>query len=198
MSSNDADVLVVGAGLSGLVAARDLATAGASVLVLEARDRVGGRVLSTPASGGTTIDLGGQWIGPHHDRLRAAASGLSIEIVDASLAGTSTLSMGSRTFATSGLIPAVSAPVRMDLRQAGLRFSRLVAQVPLEAPWRARRARAWDRRSAASWVHRNVVTAPGREIAGAMVESSFAFEAEETSLLGLLFDVGAARGLADL
>lgn len=129
---------------------------------------------------------------------RAAASRLSIEIVDAPLAGMSTLSMGSRTFPASGLVPGVSAAVKMDLCQAGFRFSRLVAQVPLEAPWRARRARAWDRRSAASWMHRNVVTAQGKEIARAMVEASFAFEAEETSLLGLLFDVGAARGLAEL
>ena len=55
------DVVVVGAGLAGLTAARDLLATGLSVLVLEARGRVGGRLLNHELEGGAVVELGGQW-----------------------------------------------------------------------------------------------------------------------------------------
>ena len=73
------DVVVVGAGLAGLCAARELARRGITCAVLEARDRVGGRTLSTTL-GHDTIDLGGQWIGPTQNRLAALAAELGIAL----------------------------------------------------------------------------------------------------------------------
>ena len=63
----DADVCVVGAGYAGLTAARRLAQHGKTVAVLEARDRVGGRIWTTPLADGTPIDRGGGWLAPFHD-----------------------------------------------------------------------------------------------------------------------------------
>ena len=74
-----ADVVVVGAGLAGLSAARVLAKAGRSVAVLEARDRVGGRILNRSVGGGEVVEVGGQWIGPTQDRLPALAREVGVE-----------------------------------------------------------------------------------------------------------------------
>lgn len=73
-----ADVLVVGAGLAGLTAARDIAAAGRSVLVLEARDRVGGRTVNQDIGDGKVLEMGGQWAGPTQDRVLALAAALEI------------------------------------------------------------------------------------------------------------------------
>ena len=67
------DAVVVGAGYAGLVAARKLSEEGCSTVVLEARDRVGGRT-HTVEEAGASVDLGGQWIGPTQDRIAALAT----------------------------------------------------------------------------------------------------------------------------
>ena len=78
-ATDRADVVVVGAGLSGLVCATRLVAGGASVVVVEARDRVGGR-LHTGTVGGAVVDLGGQWMTPGQPRLAALAAELGVAI----------------------------------------------------------------------------------------------------------------------
>src|ERR687889_87517 len=73
-----ADVVVVGAGLAGLIAARDLLAANVSVLVLEARERVGGRLLNHTLANGSVVEVGGQWVGPTQDRVLALAEELGV------------------------------------------------------------------------------------------------------------------------
>ena len=72
-------VVVVGAGLSGLSAARRLAAEGVEVVVLEARDRVGGRTEGHVLDDGTPLELGGQWIGPTQNRMYALVEELGLE-----------------------------------------------------------------------------------------------------------------------
>ena len=76
INNNDVQVAVVGAGMSGLIAARELSRQGVDVLVLEAADRVGGRTLTETSALGSTLDLGGQWIGYGHHRFEALADEL--------------------------------------------------------------------------------------------------------------------------
>ncbi|HSL00136.1 MAG TPA: NAD(P)/FAD-dependent oxidoreductase [Rubrobacteraceae bacterium] len=74
------DVAVVGAGLSGLSAARVLERAGFEVLVLEARDRPGGRTAVTGVDG-VVVDLGGEWIDAAHTEIRHLADELGLRLV---------------------------------------------------------------------------------------------------------------------
>ena len=73
------DVLIVGAGYAGLTAARELTRAGKTVLVLEARNRVGGRVWTERFADGAYVDWGGAWVGPTQDRLLALAGEYGVE-----------------------------------------------------------------------------------------------------------------------
>ena len=76
--AREADVVVVGAGLAGLAAARALSAAGGAPIVLEARDRVGGRTLTQTTPEGATLDLGAHWVGPTQRRMLALGEALGV------------------------------------------------------------------------------------------------------------------------
>ena len=76
---NSADVIVVGGGFAGLVTAREIQKRGASAIVLEARERVGGRVCTVRPGEGLWLDVGGQWTGPGQDRIIALGTEMGVD-----------------------------------------------------------------------------------------------------------------------
>jgi monoamine oxidase len=192
---HEADVVVIGAGLAGLVAARQLVRAGASVVVLEARERVGGRLLNEEIGDGKVVEVGGQWIGPTQDRVAALARELEIETFPTHVAGESLLEYQGRLRRYRGAIPRLNPAVQLDVEQAQRRLDRLARTVPLEAPWEAPRATRWDGQTVATWMRRNIVTRAGRTLFELGVEAVWAAQPEELSLLHLLFYVHSAGSL---
>jgi Monoamine oxidase len=77
----ETEVIVIGGGIAGLTAATELAAAGSEVLVLEARDRVGGRTWNTEI-GGEANELGGQWVAPYQSAMHELLADLEIELFD--------------------------------------------------------------------------------------------------------------------
>jgi len=191
----DVDVAVVGAGLAGLVAARDLVGAGLDVVVLEARDRVGGRTVNQPIGGRQVVEAGGQWIGPTQDRLAALAAELGVPTFPTHAAGENVVEFAGRIRRYRGTIPRISPAVLADFGQAQLRLDRMARQVPTHAPWAARRAAAWDSQTLATWARRGVVTEGARALLAAVSEGVWATEPEDLSLLHFLFYVHSAGGL---
>jgi monoamine oxidase len=136
---------VVGAGLAGLSAARRLVDAGAEVMVLEARDRVGGRTLTLPAADGTPIDHGGQWIGPTQDRMAALAERMGVTTYPTWEQGLNTEYRDGRAIRFDGQLPNGNDPVTaVAMGQAIRELDAMAVLVPLEAPWTAGDALAWD------------------------------------------------------
>jgi monoamine oxidase len=193
--TRDADLVVVGAGLAGLSAARAAAHAGASVVVVEARDRVGGRVLNEDIGGGKVVEVGGQWIGPTQDRLAALAGELRVETFPTYGEGENVIDYGGRLRRYRGTIPRINPLVLLDVERAQRRLNRLARRVPLEAPWEAPGAAALDGQTAATWMRRNLATKAGRMLLELGIEAVWAAQPEDMSLLHVLFYIHSAGSL---
>lgn len=187
----DADVIVVGAGLSGLVCAARLVAGGARVRVLEARERTGGRLLGRLVGDGM-FDLGGQWWTAGQPRLAALADELGIARVPQHRDGASVLALDPLVLG-DGRAPARAKrrtlPGRIvDALVRGRRvaqLSRLVERAGREAP------PSWDRESLGAWLARELPDATLREHVAIHCEMTFAVEPHELSLLDYLAQLAA-------
>jgi monoamine oxidase len=186
------DVVVVGAGLAGLVTARRLSAAGRQVAVVEARDRVGGRTLNLPLGDGNVVEIGGQWAGPTQDRVLALAAELDIETFPTHAVGENLVELDGVVKRYRGTIPRLSPAILMDVGQAQFRLDRMARTIPTEAPWRAVRAEEWDGQTAWTWIRRNTVTRGARALLQLAVEAVWAAHPADLSLLHLLFYTRAA------
>ena len=108
----DANVCVVGAGYAGLTAARRLSQGARSVVVLEARDRVGGRIWTQHLSDGTPVDRGGAWLAPKHDAIFALAREVGASTYKTWVKGSHLLIDGDRTRRYTELIPKIEGQYR--------------------------------------------------------------------------------------
>jgi monoamine oxidase len=193
--THEADVVIVGAGLAGLSAARELTAQGASAVVVEARDRVGGRVHNHDIGGGNVVEVGAQWIGPTQDRLAELAAGLGVDTFPTHVDGQNVIEYGGALRRYTGAIPRLNPAVLVDVQQAQMRLNRLARTVPLEAPWEAPRAARLDGQTTATWMRRNVATKAGRMLLELGVEAVWAAQPEDLSLLHVLFYIHSAGSL---
>ncbi len=198
-STREADVCVVGAGLAGLTAARRLSQAGRSVAVLEARDRVGGRVWTKTSRAGVPVDMGGCFVGPHHDRMRALAKEMGVRTFKTFVDGDNVLATGGKVRRYRGDIPRISPVALLSAGQAIARLNAMAKKVPVDAPWDAPRAAEWDAQSVRSWLSAaRVPTRLARDLVEATVRACFACDLSEVSLLNWLFLTRSAGGIESL
>lgn len=194
MPAHDVDCVVVGAGLAGLAAARALVAAGRSVVVVEARDRVGGRTLNADIGDGKVVEAGGQWVGPSQHRVMALVRELGLETFPTYAHGDNLVEYRGERKRYRGAIPRLNPLVLADVAQAQARLDRMARQVPLDAPWRAPRAREWDRQTAWTWLRRNARTDGARALIQIGIEGVWAAHPGDLSLLHLLFYIHSAGG----
>ena len=183
------DVVVIGAGASGLTAANELKKAGHSVVVVEARDRVGGR-LWTDTIDGAMLELGGQWVSPEQDALKDTLAELGLERYSRYREGDSVyLDAGGRLTRFRGEIFPVGAETERVMVALIEKLDAMVAQVDPNRPWETPDAEALDRISFIEWLQQQTDDVEARDnialfIAGAMLtKPAYSFSALQALLM---------------
>ena len=198
---HDCDVAVVGAGLAGLAAARELDAAGLDVRVIEARDRVGGRTLnhSVGERPDDVVEVGGQWVGPTQHEALAMCEELGLETYPTHGAGKNLFEDDrGRLRRYSGTIPRLGPLVLADYGRADLKLKRLARKVDPAAPWEAPNAQELDDQTFATWILGTARTRTAREALGMAIRAVFSVEPADVSLLHVLFYIASAGGWDDL
>lgn len=191
----DTDVVVVGGGYAGLACGRALMNAGRRVVVLEARDRVGGRCFnqSLPAPFERfVVEGGGEFIGPTQDRMFALAREFGIGTFRAFNTGKLVDYRNGRRTQYGGRIPSGALIGAVELQTAIGRLNRLALTVPLATPWTARRADRWDSMTVQDWIDANLVSPTAKSILHLAIISVYSAEPREMSFLYFLQSIHSA------
>ena len=188
------DVAVVGAGLAGLTAASRLRAAGRSVVVLEARDRVGGRNFDHRIGDGKVAELGGQWTGPGQTAVRKLARELGVSTFPTYGKGDSLYYRAGTLQRYQGDIPPAAPATLGELATVIADLNQMAASVPAERPWSAPQAAAWDQQSIGQWMAEHMQTAEGRELGALSIRGVYGEEPGQISLLDVLSAVTGVGG----
>ncbi|WP_269455161.1 flavin monoamine oxidase family protein [Mycobacterium kyorinense] len=189
-----ADVVVIGAGFAGLTAARELRQLGHDVVVLEGRDRVGGRSYTGHVAG-IPVDLGGTFVGPTQDAVLKLAAELGIDTIPTFADGANLIRWRGETRSYSGTIPRLSLGGLLDIGRVRWQFERIARRVPLAEPWTARRASRLDEQSLGGWLQSVRAGATARDLLAIMARVTWGCEPDDVSMLHAARYVRAAGGL---
>lgn len=191
-ATRTADFVIVGAGLAGITAARELVSRGRSVVVLEARDRVGGRLLNHSLGAGVVTEVGGEYIGPTQDRIAALAQAVGVDTF-------STYNDGSNLLLLDGKIsryPATGLPTDPAVASDIIRFigtiDSLSKTIPVDAPWTAPRADEFDSQTFETFLNAQHLGPGTRALTGSATKSVLGAEPRDLSLLYVLWYAACA------
>ena len=189
------DVVVVGAGLAGLVAARKLRAAGRSVLVVEARDRVGGRILNHTVRGGSVIESGGAFIGPTQGHIKRLARELDVKTFEQYVAGDNIYvkhtPAGATALPYTGTIPP-DPTILPDAGKLQEQINSMAKEIDVSAPWTHPKAAEWDTTSFDDWVREQTVNPDVRDLILCYTQAAFGADGMDFSLLFLVWYIAAS------
>ena len=164
--------------------------------MLEARDRVGGRVLNVDLGGGIITEGGAEFIGPTQDRIAALAKDVGVDTYPTYNSGDNIYFRNGAATRYSATGPLGAVPPdptgAVEAQKAILQLDDMARTIPLDAPWTAPRAAEWDGQTFETWKLANTLTDSGRFLLDVAITSIFSCEPRDVSLLFVLFYLAAA------
>ena len=182
---------MVGAGFAGLTAARELTRRGLDVVVLEGRDRVGGRS-HTGAVAGLPVDLGGTFVGPTQDAVIELAAELGCPTTPTYRDGKNLINWRGSVRSYSGTIPALSLGGLLNVGRVRWQFARVARRVPVGEPWTAPQAAKLDAMSLHDWLRSVRASSTTLDLMAIMARVTWGAEPDEVSMLHAVRYVKAA------
>lgn len=195
MSTNSVQAVIVGGGFSGIAAAKRLHEAGISFLVLEARERLGGRVYTKRFENELYLDFGGQWIGPTQDRMYELCKEHGIGYFETYNQGKNVLDLGEKLKTYRGTIPKLDIFSLLNLDWVIRKLEKLARQIDPRAPWNHLKAKEWDRQSLDQYLLKKSKTKACYQVIRVGCETIFACDPHEVSLLHALFYIRSGTSL---
>nr|XP_032834967.1 amine oxidase [flavin-containing]-like [Petromyzon marinus] len=191
------DVVVVGAGISGLYAARHLAHHGVKVLVLEARDRVGGRTFTIQGPEFGYVDVGGAYVGPTQDRILGLARDLGVQTYRVNERERLLYYKHGRASPFRGAFPTLWNPLAiLDLNNLLRTLDQMGEEIPADAPWDAPHALEWDHMTMKQLLDKLCWTKVTRDFGTLFVNVNVTSEPHEASALWFLWYLKQCGGTA--
>lgn len=191
----EVDVAVIGAGLTGLSAARKLKAAGRSVHVIEADERVGGRVWTVKANDGTPLNWGATFVGPTQTKVLALAKELGVSTYKTYNTGQNVQAFNGGIRKYKGTIPQVDVVSLLELQSIMSRLNGYASSLDPAKPWAADRAERWDSQTLYSWIRDNVNSTSAQKLLDLACLSLFSVESRDISFLHMLFYIRSAGDL---
>ncbi|XP_067109499.1 amine oxidase [flavin-containing] [Osmerus mordax] len=193
--SNTYDVIVVGGGISGLSAAKLLKASGLKPVVLEARDRVGGRTFTVRNKETTYVDLGGAYIGPTQNRILRLAKEYNVKTYKVNEEESLVHYVKGKSYPFKGSFPPMWNPFAlMDYNNLWRKMDEMGAEIPREAPWRAPHAEEWDKMTMKQLFDKTCWTGAAQRFATLFVNVNVTSEPHEVSALWFLWYVKQCGG----
>jgi monoamine oxidase len=192
------DAVVVGAGLAGLSAARDLTASGHEVVVLEARDRVGGRTFERNLANGTLVECGGQWIGPSQNAIRSLVDELGMETFPTFVDGDDLTFYDGSAVRQDDEGFGLPENASDEVNRVWQEIETMANEIVVTAPWASPNAELLDSLTVARWLRDQTHDGLALRFFGVIVPAIFAAEPVEMSMLHFLFYVKSGGGLAML
>lgn len=188
------DAIIVGGGLSGLSTAKTLAAAGKTFVILEARNRTGGRVRNVELPNGGYTEVGAEFVGPTQDRVLALAKELDLTLYDTYNQGNNIFyHEGQRSlYDAKGSVPPADVLSLIQLLTVQNDLDNMAKQINIQAPWNSPKAQEWDQLSFGDWLDRRLLLPDAKSIMTAATTSLLSVEPAETSLLYLVSYIAAA------